>query len=79
VNDFRTSGSNRAETEPSIGANLIALRNAHKGNPAIGTHCNLLLKQLDNHKTADPESRPMLAGLIRQTMTELSNLLPKGV
>jgi len=80
VNDFRTSGSNRAETEPSIGANLIALRTVHKdGDPAIGAHCNLLLKQLDNHKTADPESRPMLAGLIRQTMTELSNLLPKGV
>jgi hypothetical protein len=55
---------------------IIALRNAHKANPAIGAHCNLLLKQLDNHKTVDPETRPMLAGLIRQTMTELSNLLP---
>jgi hypothetical protein len=59
---------------------IIALREAHRGgDPAIGTHCNLLLKQLDNHKTADPESRPMLAGLIRQTMTELSNLLPGDV
>jgi hypothetical protein len=76
MNDLGTNGSFCAETVPTPQARLIALRNAHRSSPAIGTHCNLLLKQLDNHKTADPETRPMLAGLIRQTMTELSNLLP---
>lgn len=29
-------------------------------------------------RLTDPASRPMLTGLIRQTMTELSNLLPEG-
>jgi hypothetical protein len=57
-------------------AKIIALRNAHLGNPAIRSHCNLTLKQITNFERADEATRPMLAGLIRQTMTELSNLLP---
>lgn len=56
---------------------IIALRRAHKGSPALCCHCNLVLRQIDNFEQTEPENRPMLAGLIRQTMTELSNLLPK--
>jgi hypothetical protein len=55
---------------------IIALRNAHLGSQAVRSHCNLSLKQIDNFDRVDPADRPMLAGLIRQTMTELSNLLP---
>jgi hypothetical protein len=55
---------------------IVALRAAHKDNPAIQSHCNLVLKQIDNFEDCDEATKPMLASLIRQTMTELSNLLP---
>jgi hypothetical protein len=61
---------------PNVRAQIAALRAAHFDNPAFRHHCNLAIKQIENFESCDAESRPMLAGLIRQTMTELSNLLP---
>lgn len=55
---------------------IIAFRQAHFGHPATRHHCNLVLKQIQNFESCSDADRPMLAGLIRQTMTELSNLLP---
>jgi len=57
-------------------AKIVALREMHRGRPAVRHHCNLVLKQIDNFNVVQSADRPTLANLIRQTMTELSNLLP---
>jgi len=52
---------------------LIALRRAHAGNEPVTHRINTLIKLLAEYQL---EPSGIGAGLIRQTMTELSNLLP---
>jgi hypothetical protein len=59
-----------------VRSKIIALRRTNASGAALVSHCNLVLQQIDNFERIEPENKLMLAGLIRQTMTELSNLLP---
>jgi hypothetical protein len=54
-------------------ANLAALRRAHQGNDPVTHRINSLIKLLAEFQL---EPSVIGAGLISQTMTELSNLLP---
>jgi hypothetical protein len=57
----------------TVTAQLAALRRTNRGNVPVTERINTLIKLLAEYQIEPSE---IGAGLIRQTMTELSNLLP---